>query len=36
MILGELHSNSNILINVILIKSYVINGVLLLINWKSV
>ncbi len=36
MILGELGSDSNILINVILIKSYVINGVLLLINWKSV
>jgi len=36
MILGELHLNPSILINVILIKLHVINGVLLLINWKSV
>ncbi len=34
MILGELHSNFGILINVIVINLYVIKGVLHLMNWK--
>ena len=36
MILEDLRSSFGILIDVILIKLYVINGVLHLMNWKTV